>query len=310
MLEFIDSFHTENQCLEYLEALKWGWSCPKCGTGKQWKMKGRKSLICSECRAMLSVTAWTVLHRIRIPLRTVFLIAWFMVTSKQGISAEELSQMLAIDTKTAWLWNHKIRKIMVLDDRKKLSWDVEVDEVFIGWVQEWKRWRWAEGKVQVVVAVEVNKTIPNKKWLFQWMGRVRIQVIPNCGANTLTKFVQENIETWSTLYTDWWKSYSQIESSGYKHIIETKGVNDSEVSGIHTPEVTPNVHIIASLMKRWLLGTHQKYMVQDWYLQDYLEEYTFRFNRRKSSDRWKLFKTLLEQILSHAPTSRNKLKTG
>ena len=309
MLEFIDSFHTESQCLEYLEALRWRWVCPKCGVQKLWKMKERKSLVCSGCHAMLSVTAWTVLHKIRIPLRTIFLIAWFMVTSKQGISAEELSQMLAIDIKTAWLWNHKLRKIMVLDDRKKLSWDVEVDEVFIGWAQEWKRWRWAEGKVQVVVAVETNKTTPNKKWLFRWMGRVRIQIIRNCGAKTLTRFIQENIESGSTLYTDWWKSYSQIQSFGYKHIIETKTVSDSEISGIHTSEVTPSVHIIASLLKRWLLGTHQQYLIQDGYLQDYLEEYTFRFNRRKASDRWKLFKTLLEQILTHTSTSRNKLKT-
>ncbi len=309
MLDFIDSFHTEIQCLEYLEALRWGWFCPKCRWEKHWRHSKRHSLICANCHSTLRVTANTVLHRSRIPLRTIFLIAWFMITSKQGISAEELSQMLAIDTKTAWLWNHKLRKIMVLDDRKKLSWNVEVDEVFIGWAQEWPRWRWAKGKVQVVVAVEVNKTTPNKKWLFQWMDRVRIQSIPNCGAKTLMHFIQENIELWSTLYTDWWKSYSQITSSGYTHIIESKSISDTEISGIHTPEVTPNVHIIASLLKRWLLGTHQKYMVQNGYLQDYLEEYTFRFNRRKSSDRWKLFKTLLEQILTHQPTSRKNLKT-
>lgn len=272
-------------------------------------MEGRKSLVCSGCHAMLSVTAWTVLHRLRIPIRTIFLIAWFMVTSKQGVSAEELSQMLAIDTKTAWLWNHKLRKIMVLDDRKKLSWNVEVDEVFVGWSRSWKRWRWAEGKVIVIVAVEVNKDTPNKKWLFQWMGRARMKIIPNCWTNTLTKFIQENIEAGSTLYTDGWKSYSQIETFGYKHVIERQTINDTDISGIYTTEVTPNVHIIASLMKRWLLGTHQKYMVQDGYLQDYLEEYTFRFNRRKSNDRWKLFNTLLEQILSHKPTFRRKLKT-
>ena len=308
MLEFIDSFHTENQCLEYLEALKWWWVCPKCSATKHWRMTGRKSLVCSWCRAMLSVTAWTVLHRLRIPLRTVFLIAWFMVTSKQGISAEELSQMLAIDSKTAWLWNHKLRKIMVLDDRRQLSWDVEVDEVFIGWAQMWPRWRWAKWKIIVVVAVEVNKTIPDKKWLFQWMGRVRIQVIPNCWTKTLTSFVEENIESWSTLYTDGWKAYPSLASKGYTHVIEKHAITDNNILWVRTTEVTPHVHIIASLVKRWLLGTHQKYMVRDGYLQDYLEEYTFRFNRRKSSDRWKLFRTLLEQILTHTPTFRHNLK--
>lgn len=112
-----------------------------------------------------------------------------------------------------------------------------------------------------------------------------MKVIPNCSEKTLTSFITENIETGSALYTDGWKSYNSLDKIGYTHILQTANIENAEVSGVHTNEVTPNVHIIASLMKRWLLGTHQKYMVQNDYLQDYLEEYTFRFNRRKSSDR-------------------------
>lgn len=305
----MDSFHTEEQCLLYLEQIRWGWVCPKCWNEKYWRNGVRRVRICAWCRSTLCATAWTVLHRLRIPLRTLFLIGWLMVTSKQWVSAEEIATMLAIDSKTAWLWNHKFRKIMVLDDRTKLSWDVEVDEVFIWWKHEWKRGRWAEWKVRVVVAVEINMSKQNKKWLFRWMGRVRMKVIPNCWELTLTKFIEENIEKDSTVYTDWWLWYKNIDKKGYPHIIEVESVNDDGVIWINTQEVTPNVHIIASLVKRWLLGTHQKYLTQDGYLQDYLEEYTFRFNRRKSSDRWKLFGTLIKQIMTHPPTTWKQIKS-
>lgn len=305
----MDSFHTEEQCLLYLEQIRWEWVCPKCGSEKYWRHWKRRARICASCMATLCVTAWTVLHRLRIPLRTLFLIGWLMVTSKQWVSAEEIAAMLAIDSKTAWLWNHKFRKIMVLDDRTKLSWNVEVDEVFIWWKHEWKRGRWAEWKVRAVVAVEVNMSKQNKKWLFRWMGRVRMKVIPNCGEQTLTKFIEDNIEKDSTVYTDWWLWYKNIDKRGYPHIIEVESVNDDGIIGINTQEVTPNVHIIASLVKRWLLGTHQKYLTQDGYLQDYLEEYTFRFNRRKSSDRWKLFGTLIKQIMTHPPTTWKQIKS-
>jgi hypothetical protein len=283
MIEFIDSFHTEEQCLLYLEQIRWEWACPKCRSEKYWRHGTRRVRICAWCRSTLCVTAWTALHRLRIPLRTLFLIGWLMVTSKQ--------------------W------IMVLDDRAKLSWDVEVDEVFVWWKREWKRGRWAEWKVRVAVAVEVNMSEKNKKWLFRGMGRVRMKVIPNCGEQTLAKFIEENVEKGSTLYTDWWLWYKNIGGKGYVHIIESESITDDNVVWISTQEVTPNVHIIASLVKRWLLGTHQQYLTQDGYLQDYLEEYTFRFNRRKSSDRWKLFGTLLEQIMTHSPTTGKQIKT-
>jgi transposase-like protein len=232
-----------------------------------------------------------------------------MVTSKQWISAEELASMLCIDTMTAWLWNHKFRKIMVLDDRTKLSWDVEVDEVFIWWKHEWVRGRWAKWKIKIIIAVEINTSKQNKKWLYRGMWRIRIKIIPNCWEKTLTKFIEENIEKDSTIYTDKWLWYINIDKQWYKHIIQSGSIIDNEIVWINTWEVTPNVHIIASLLKRWLLGTHQKYLTQDWYLQDYLEEYTFRFNRRKSSDRWKLFRTLIEQIMTHSPTTKKQIKT-
>jgi len=300
-------FHSEEQCLEALEKIRWSWACPKCGCTEYWRHGKRRVRICSGCKATLCVTAGTVLHRLRIPLHTVFLIWWLMVTSKQGISAEELASILCVSPTTTWLWSQKFRRIMVREDREKLTGHVEVDEVFVWGHQVWSRWRGAKGKNIVAIAVEINMKKPNKRWFFRGMWRIRMQVIPNCGEQTLTKFIENNVEKWSTIYTDKLPSYNGLDRKGYNHILEEKSVTNETIQGISTQEVTPNVHIIASLMKRWLLWTHQQYCTQDDYLQDYLEEYTFRFNRRKSSDRWKLFQTLLEQVLTHSPTTKKSI---
>ena len=301
LIEFIDLLWTEEQCLLYLESLRRNLKCPKCFSEKFWQHWKRRVKICSNCRTTLCVTAWTVLNRLRIPVRTVLLLGWLLIASKEWISAEELSKELWIDIKTSWLWCQKFRKIMVLDNREKLSWNIEIDEVFIWWSQEWKRWRWALWKAKVVIAVEINTTIKNEDWLYRWMWRVRAKVIPNCSEKTLTNFINENVEKGSIIYTDWWTGYSNINKSWYTHVIEKKWVFDYEIYWVNKDEVTPNIHIIASLIKRWLLCTHQEYLTKSWYLQDYLEEYTFRFNRRNSSNRWKIFKTLIEQIISHKP---------
>lgn len=308
MIEFIDSFSTEEQCLLYLEQIRWWWVCPKCWSDKYWRHWKRRVRICAWCQANLRVTAWTTLDHLRISLRKLLLIAWFMVNSKQWVSSEEIATMLDIDNKTAWLWNQKFRKIMVIEDRTKLSWNVEIDEVFMWWKQAWTRWRWANWKVKIVVAVEINMEKKNKAWLFRWMWRIRIKIIPNCWEKTLGKFIENNVEKESTIYTDWWSWYKNIDKLWYKHIVESNSITDDEVCWINTDEVTPNVHIIASLLKRWLLGTHQKYLTKWWYLQDYLEEYTFRFNRRKSDNRWKLFSTIIEQIISNTPITRKTIK--
>ena len=309
MIDFLDNFSTEEQCLQALEEIRWENKCPQCGSSDYWRHGKRRTRICSGCRTHLSVTADTALHRLRIPLRAVFLIWWYMVVSKQGVSSEELATLLWISPPTAWLWNQKFRKIMVREDRTQLEGHVEIDEVFIWGAQSWPRWRWAKGKKIAVVAVEINMEKSNKKWLFRGMGRARIKIIPNCSEKTLMAFIEENVVAGSTVYTDKWTSYNSLDKKGYTHIFQQESVSTDEVIWVHGNEVTPNVHIIASLVKRWLLGTHQQYLVRNEYLQDYLEEYTFRFNRRKSSNRWKLFQTLLEQILSYRPTTRNTIRS-
>ena len=135
------------------------------------------------------------------------------------------------------------------------------------------------------------------------MWRIRISVINDCSKVTLKKFILENIEEWSTLYTDDWKWYNDIEKEWYARVIQKETTNNDVVIWINNDEVTPNVHIVASLLKRWLLGTHQQYLVSKWYLQHYLNEYIFRYNRRKSNNRWVLFKTIMQQVISTPPTT-------
>lgn len=308
MAEFMEKFHSKEKCLEFLEELRFpdGCICQKCGWKDFWKHGNRGYKVCRSCRTDLRITAWTVLHKIRTPLVNVFLIAWFLVSSKRWISAEELSHTIQVSQSTTWTWLQKFRRIMVLPWRRRLEWEVEVDEVFVGWKHPGKRWRWAEWKKKVVIAVEANKTNENDFWEVRGMGRVRMRVIPNCSQETLTQFIQENIEQWSCIYTDKWRGYTQLEDKGYFHVIEEEKKH-KDIEWTHKDWVTPNVHIIASLLKRWLLWTHQKYLARGKHLDYYLDEYTFRFNRRKSGDRWKLFLTLMKEIVSQKFTTYDQI---
>jgi len=144
----------------------------------------------------------------------------------------------------------------------------------------------------VVIAVEIME---------KGTGRVRMLLIPNASKKSLGKFIHENIETGSNLITDGWKGYTGISKKGYHHEIDDKTkILDGE-------EILPNVHRIASLLKRWLLGTHQNFIGEE-YLSYYLDEYTFRYNRRKSNSRGLLFHRLIEQGVLHEPVEYKSIK--
>ena len=180
---------------------------------------------------------------------------------------------------------------MVMPERSKLVGTVEIDETLVGGKKSGKRGRGAEGKILVVIAIE----LVDKK-----MGRVRMGTIESAGRANLNQFVKNNVESESTVITDGWKGYTDLKKMKYKHEIQNKKlILDKE-------EITPNVHKIASLLKRWLLGTHQNYVSQD-YLNFYLDEFTFRYNRRNSKSRGLLFYTLLKQAMSHKPLSKKNM---
>lgn len=294
-MEFEKMFTTEEQCLAYLQELRFpnGYECRKCGHAEHWVNK-RGLLICKYCKDELSITAGTIFHRSKLPLTTLFRALWWMVAQKNGVSAVGLQRVLGLGSyRTAWTWLHKFRRLMVFPGRDKLSGNIEVDETLVGGKKPGRRGRGAEGKSLVVIAIELAT---------KGTGRVRLSIIPDASKRSLTKFIKENIEEGSTLITDGWKGYTGISQKGYHHSIEDK------TKMLDGQQVLPNVHRIASLLKRWLLGTHQNFIGEQ-YLSYYLDEYTFRHNRRKSNSRGLLFQRLIEQAVLHLPVEYKSIKS-
>jgi transposase-like protein len=218
-----------------------------------------------------------------------------VTTQKNGASAAGLQQILGLRSyKTAWAWLHKIRTAMVNPNRTKLSGTVEVDECYIGSEEQGgKHGRGTENKILVVIAVEL---LEGKNQL----GRVRMKVVPDMSKESLQGFIGENVEPGSIVVTDGWSSYISLDKRGYTHVVPKKfEVADPD-------NILPHVHMIISLLKRWLLGTHQG-AVQEIHLQAYLEEYVFRFNRRKSAKRGLLFYRLLENAMHVPPITLDDL---
>jgi len=172
---------------------------------------------------------------------------------------------------------------------------VEVDEAYIGGEEHSvSSGRGTGNKVLVAVAVELKDTAePNKKGL-KPLGRVRLSAVADASADSLLPFIKDNVESGSTVITDGWTSYNCLSSNGYKHSVQLQNKKQAD------EKVLPHVHLIISLLKRWLLGTHQG-AVSDKHMQAYLEEYTFRFNRRTSAKRGLLFYRLLEGAVNCAP---------
>lgn len=293
-IEFEKMFTTEEQCLDYLKELRFpkGYSCRKCQHNEYW-LNNRGIMVCKNCKNELSITSGTIFHRSKLPLVVIFRVLWWMVAQKNGVSAVGIQRVLGLGSyRTAWAWLHKFRRLMVFPGRNKLSGKIEVDETLVGGKRSGKRGRGAEGKSLVVIAVEIME---------KGTGRVRMSLISDASKKSLKKFINENIETGSNLITDGWKGYTGISKSGYQHEIEDKTkLLDGE-------EILPNVHRIASLLKRWLLGTHQNY-IGEGYLSYYLDEYTFRYNRRKSNSRGLLFQRLIEQGVLHEPVEYKSIK--
>lgn len=213
---------------------------------------------------------------------------------KNGVSAVGLQRVLGIGSyRAVWTWLHKFRRLMVFPGHDRLSGKVEVDKTLVGGKKAGKRGRGSEGKTLVAIVIEIQE---------KGTGRVRLSVIPDASKKVLAKFINENIEVGSTLVTDGWKGYNGISKKGYQHIIED---NTKTIDG---QEILPNVHRIASLLKRGLLGTHQNYIGEQ-YLSYYLDEYTFRHNRRKSNSRGLLFQRLVEQGVVHVPVEYKLIKS-
>ncbi len=288
-IEFEEVFNTEQNCIDYLVSVRWphGFECPICGSIRSWK-KSNNRFECIDCHKETTVTNGTIFHKSTKPLLVWFHAIWWMVAQKNGVSAKGLQKILGLGSyQTAWTWLHKFRRLMILSSRTKLKGVVEVDEVLVGGKTSGKRGRGAEGKSLVVVAVEV---------LGRRTGRTRMAKISDASSKSLIAFIEENIEPSSIIITDGWSSYNELSEKGYQHKVQKATVKDED------EEVLPNVHRIASLLKRWLLGTHQSYLNKN-KLEYYLDEYVFRYNRRTSKSRGLLFLRIIEQAVNAEPIS-------
>ena len=272
--EFQTWFPDEHACLAYLEGLRWpdGFVCPGCGAPDAWRT-GSGLWLCRGCRKKTSVTAGTIFHRSRTPLRTWFAAAWLITSQKTGVSAKGLQRELGLGSyETAWAWMHKLRRAMVRPDRDRLSGLVEVDETYVGARETGVDGRRTFAKAIVVIAVEV----PEER---KGLGRTRMAVVPEATRQHLVGFIRHVVEPGAIVRTDGWNVYATLEREGFCH----HAVN-IRASGDLAHVSMPGVHRVASLVKRWLEGTLH-YGIAQAHLDYYLDEFTFRFNRRNSSAR-------------------------
>jgi len=249
-------FPDDAACLDWL---RWpdGFRCTHCGSEKGWRLPvGGWSR--GGCRKRVRVLAGTVFQDTRTPLMVWFEAAWLMAVTKNGVSAAALQSLLGFGSyETAWAMCHKLRTAMGRTSVDLLSGDVEVDETFIGGVKTGgKRGRGAPGKAYVVIAVK------SKDKAF---GRCRLQVVPKIDAKNLGQFLHRHITPGSVVISDALRSYPPAIADTYGH----KPFNIKR-SGLHAHEVLPGVHRVASLLNRWLAGTHKSGVSAE-HLQAYLD---------------------------------------
>ena len=287
-------FATEEACRAYLARLRWpeGFRCPHCGGGKSWPVRS-VLLQCAACGCQTSVTAGTIFQDTRTPLPVWFRAMWWVTTQKNGASALGLQRVLGLKSyETAWTWLHKFRRAMVRPGRDLLVGRVEVDECYLGGLEEGLPVRLNLKKALVVVAAQEDGP---------GIGRIRMRQIVDASAESLMPFVRDSVVTGSVVHTDGWPGYLPLEKNGYDHEVTVLRRKKKTPS-----ELLPRVHRVISLLKRWLMGTHQGAVSQK-HLDYYLDEFTFRFNRRRSKSRGKLFFRLVQQAVAVEPVPLNRI---
>jgi len=295
--EFMDWFHNEQACLDYLERLRWPkeFICPKCGVIGAAVKTSRNRLVCQSCKHQTSVTAGTIFDKTRTPLKIWLAAAWYVTSQKHGVSALGLQRVLGLGSyQTAWTMLHRFRRAMIRPGRELLNGLVEVDETYIAIGDKsipagGKRRHPKITKTLVVIAVEMLEP--------RGFGRIRLRRISDASESQVIPFVKDVIQGGATVHTDGSAAYRSLKEEGYEH--QRSVVRGSEIPA-HVS--LPGVHRVASLIQRWLLGTHQG-AVQPAKLDHYLDEFVFRFNRRKSLSRGMLFYRLIEQALVATPVT-------
>jgi transposase-like protein len=252
---------------------------------------------CALCHRQTSLTAGTVLHKTRTALHLWFWAAYLMSTPTPGVSALQLQRQLGLSRyETAWTMLHKLRRAMVNPEREPLTGEVEVDECYIGGPEAGLRGGRERGeKALVIVAVEVRGTRS---------GRVRMAVTPDASGATIQQFMRENVAAGAIVHTDGWRGYRPLTRSGYDH--RPRSQLATRAAGADIKDVLPRVHRVISNLKSWLQGTHRG--VSRDHLHVYLDEYTFRFNRRGTP--MAAFQTLLGLQSQQQPTTYRQIIAG
>src|SRR3954452_1484706 len=289
--EFEAEFPDDEACASWLLDKRWaeGFRCPACGHGKGWELgRERLTVQCAACERQVSVTAGTVLHGSHLGLRTWFLAAWLMATHANGISARQLWKQLGLGSYKFGLVPETWPGALVFPAREPVAGRVEVDEPslpFRARGEPARPGRSHEGKLLVAGAVEIRGKGP---------GRVRLAVIDDYSAVALGAFVAAAIAAGSTVVSDGWPGYRRLKD--VKH--EPKVVGD-----VAAHLVLPWVHRVFANAKRWALGVYHG--LRPKHLQAYLDEFVFRFNRRRTPAA--AFERLLGLSLSLEPATYNIL---
>ena len=283
--EFQRLFPDEAACAAYLERARWrdGFVCPHCAVADKPRYVSTrpKVLRCRHCRRDTSLTAGTVMALTHTPLSVWFWGAYLVASQTPGMSAVQFQRQLGLSCyETAFQILHKLRTGMVRPDQDKIGGKpdetVEVDETWIGGRTRGKG-RGVHDMVLVACAVEVRQRKRtgsfNKRKTGRYAGRVRLSVVPDRSAKSLVGFIERNVAPGASIITDDWTSYATLGKRGYLHTaVAERG--DMEVA----ETFLPIIHLVFSNLKTWLRGTHHGVSPQ--HLQAYLNEFTFRFNRR------------------------------
>lgn len=304
MREFRDQLSSREACLDYLVRSRWpdGFTCPDCGGEDAYLNSKRYVFECKVCRKQTSPTSGTAMHRSKIPIQDWLWAAYMMATHTPGMSAKQLQRYLGTTSyETAWYLLQRFRRAMVNESRAVLSGTVEADETLIGGPAKGKKGRGvAKGKNKSLVlgVVEVLSYKDAGGKAKKRAGRVRLEVAHHADEETLRIFLDKNLKSGSTVHTDGWRGYSETALLDYRHIVN---VQDSPQSA---SRLAPHIHRVFSNLKTWLLGTHHG--VEPKYLQAYLDEFVFRFNRRQTP--MAAFQTLLGISSTKGPQSMRGLR--
>jgi transposase-like protein len=296
MPSFLARFGSDEQCREYLFKARWpdGFRCAACGHGDAYALRTKIVYECAACRKQHSLLAGTIFGQTKTGLSRWFLAIYLVTSSKGGIAAAELKRQLGLGSyQTAWTWLHKLRKAMVRPDRQPLAGRVEADESYVGGPRPGKRGRGAAGKARVAGAVEAGRAGGRR------LGRLRLAAVPDASAASLEGFLGAAVATPAAVATDGWSGYAGLAAGGYAHEPVDPGASGAALR-------LPAIHLVFSLVKRWLLGTHHG-AVSEKHLPAYLDEYVFRFNRRTARSISHGFARLVEHAVRIKPTSYRDL---